>query len=148
MASAERTYEILLVEDNPGDVRLTEEILKHSTLIKNIHIVHDGEEALDYLFRRPPYKEAMRPDLILLDLNLPKKTGLEVLTVLKNDVILKYIPIIVLTSSDAEHDINSSYRLQANAFVTKPLDYEQYSYVVKYIEKFWFTLATLPNVKV
>ena len=110
-------------------------------------MVFDGEDALNFLMRKPPFEAANRPHLILLDLNLPRRSGLEVLAVLKKDNELKHIPVVVLTSSDAEHDISKSYKLHANAYITKPVDFEQYSYIVNYIEKFWFSLAKLPKTK-
>ena len=147
MEQAGNIYEILLVEDNPGDVRLTQEIFKNSELVKHIHVVYDGEEALNYLRGKAPYASHKEPHLILLDLNLPRKDGLELLSIIKNDPDLKHIPVIVLTSSDSGTDINKAYQLFANAYITKPVDFEQYSYIVKYIEKFWFTLAKLPHSK-
>ena len=144
MQEIPKKFDILLVEDNPGDVRLTQEILKDSTLISTIHVVYDGEEAMNYLLKKAPYEHATYPHLILLDLNLPKKNGLEVLAELKTNANLRHIPVVVLTSSDAEHDITKSYKLLCNAYIKKPVDFEQYHYVVKYIEKFWFTLAKLP----
>ena len=137
--------DILLVEDNPGDVRLTIEVLKDAKLCNNIHIAGDGEEALDFLYKRNKHASAVRPDLILLDLNLPRKDGREVLEIVKNDNNLKHIPVVVLTTSNAEHDILRSYALHANCYITKPVDLEQFSKVVSSIEEFWFSIVKLPG---
>lgn len=131
--------EILLVEDNPGDVRLTQEALKESKVRNTMHVVNDGVEALSFL-----HHSATHPDLILLDLNLPKKSGLEVLAEIKMDENLKRIPVVVLTTSEAEKDILQSYNLHANAYITKPVDLEQFIKVVKSIEDFWFEIVKLP----
>jgi chemotaxis family two-component system response regulator Rcp1 len=136
--------EVLLVEDNPGDVRLTREALKDAKLCSNVHVVEDGAAALDYLYRRDPYAQALRPDLILLDLNLPKKNGREVLFQIKQDQVLKSIPVVILTTSQAEEDILRAYDLHANCYVSKPVDFEQFMRVVKAIEAFWFTIVKLP----
>jgi CheY-like chemotaxis protein len=137
--------EILLIEDNPGDARLTQEALKDGKVKNNLHIVYDGAEATDFLFKRGQYKDAPRPDLIILDLNLPKKNGQEVLAEIKTDNSLKSIPVIILTISKAEEDIVRSYNLHANCFLIKPLDLNQFFEVVKSIEDFWFTLVKLPK---
>lgn len=137
--------EILLIEDNPGDVRLTQEILKDSKIHNNVAVVHNGEEAMAYLYRKDEHQNAVRPDLIMLDLNLPKKGGLEVLAQVKQDPELKLIPIVILTSSQAEEDILRSYNLYANCYITKPLDLEQLSQVVHAIENFWLTVVKLPK---
>ena len=137
--------EILLIEDNPGDARLTLEALKDGKIKNNLSIVHDGVEATDFLFKRDQYKNAPRPDLILLDLNLPKKNGQEVLAEIKADDSLKSIPVIVLTLSKAEEDIIRSYNLHANCFLIKPIDLNQFFEVVKSIEDFWLTLVKLPK---
>lgn len=137
--------EILLIEDNPGDARLTQEALKVGKVKNNLHIVYDGVEATDFLFKRDQYKDAPRPDLIILDLNLPKKNGQEVLAEIKADNNLKSIPVIILTISKAEDDIIRSYNLHANCFLIKPLDLNQFFEVVKSIEDFWFTLVKLPK---
>lgn len=142
---AKEKFTILLVEDNPGDIRLTQEILKTSSLIETIHIAYDGEEAMQFLLRKAPFQNAPTPDLIILDLNLPRKSGIETLAELKKNHDISYIPVIVLTSSEAQHDISRAYNLYANAYITKPVDFEQYAYVVGYIEKFWFTLVKLPK---
>ena len=136
--------EILLVEDNPGDVRLTKEALKEGTVYNNLHWVKDGVEALDFLHKRGKHKDAPKPDIILLDLNLPKKDGREVLAVIKKDNVLKHIPVVVLTTSEAEEDVLKSYELHANCYVTKPVDLEKFIHVVQSIDRFWLTVVTLP----
>ncbi len=136
--------EILLVEDNPGDVRLTREALKQGKVLNNLHVVDNGEAALDFLYRRGAYPDAVRPDVILLDLNLPRKDGREVLAVIKIDEALRRIPVVILTTSRAEEDILKAYNLNANCYITKPVDFEQFSNVVKTIEEFWFAIVTLP----
>lgn len=141
-----RNVEILLVEDNPGDVRLTTEVLKDAKLCNRINVVSDGVEALDYLYRRGPFSAACRPDLILLDLNLPRKDGREVLEEIKSDPALKNIPVVILTTSNAEQDILKSYALHANCYITKPVDLEQFSKVVASIEEFWFSIVKLPGI--
>ncbi|MDC4227279.1 MAG: response regulator [Candidatus Manganitrophus sp.] len=137
--------EILLVEDSPGDVRLTKEALKEGKVLNNLHVVGDGVEALAFLRQEGSYKNAVRPDLILLDLNLPKKDGREVLEVIKNDPVLRRIPVVILTTSNAEKDILKSYELHANCYVTKPVDFEQFITVVKSVEDFWLTVVKLPK---
>lgn len=136
--------EILLVEDNPGDVRLTIEALKDGKMRNNMHVVGDGVEALAFLHREAKYADAPRPDLILLDLNLPKKDGREVLAEIKSDKNLKHIPVVVLTTSEAEEDILKAYGLNANCYITKPVDLDQFFKVVKSIECFWLTIVKLP----
>ena len=143
MASAGRPIEILLVEDNPGDVRLTLEALRDSKVRNNLHVARDGVEALEFLRRT----DAVRPDLILLDLNLPRKDGREVLAEIKADPLLKTIPVVVLTTSRAEQDVLRSYELQANCYITKPVDLDQFITVVKSIEDFWLTIVTLPHAR-
>jgi len=138
--------EILLVEDNPGDVRLTVEGLKESKVRNNLHVARDGVEAMEFLQRQGQHTSAVRPDLILLDLNLPRMDGREVLAEIKSDPKLKTIPVVVLTTSRAEHDVLRSYELQANCYITKPVDLEQFITVVKSIEDFWFTIVTLPHI--
>jgi two-component system, chemotaxis family, response regulator Rcp1 len=140
-----RPIDILLVEDNPGDIRLTQETLTDSKMHNNVIVVYNGEEALAYLYRRGEYRSAVRPDLIILDLNLPKKGGLEVLEQVKEDPELKHIPIVILTSSKAEEDILKTYNLHANCYVTKPLDLEQFCTVVNTIESFWLSIVKLPK---
>ena len=139
-----RPIEILLVEDNPGDVRLTKEALKEGKVMNVLNTVEDGEEALAYLRRQGPYAQATRPDLVLLDLNLPKKSGREVLAEIKEDPDLKRIPVVILTVSEAEQDIIKSYNLHANCYITKPVNLEQFIEVVKSIEDFWLTVVLLP----
>ncbi len=139
--------EILLVEDNPADVRMMVEILKETKVRNTLTIAGDGIEALDLLRRTGRYTHAVRPDLILLDLNLPKKDGRQVLAELKADPDLKRIPVVILTSSKAEEDIVKSYNLYANCYVTKPVDLEQFVKVVKSIEDFWLTIVKLPQGK-
>jgi CheY-like chemotaxis protein len=139
-----KAIEILLVEDNPGDARLTREALTHSKVRNNLQHVRDGEEALAFLRRQGAFTEAPKPDLVLLDLNLPRRDGREVLEDIKADPQLMHIPVVILTSSQAEEDILRSYRLHANCFITKPVDLEQLTKVVQGIEQFWFTLVRLP----
>ena len=135
--------EILLVEDNPGDARLTKEALRDAKVRNNLHVVLDGVEALAFLRRQGKHAAVPKPDLILLDLNLPKKDGREVLEEIKQDDQLRHIPIVILTTSQAEKDIIESYRLRANAFVTKPVDLEQFLKVVQSIEHFWLEIVKL-----
>jgi CheY-like chemotaxis protein len=144
MDGSPRAIEILMVEDNPGDVRLTQEALKGAKLWARVHVVEDGVAALDYLYRRPPYESAHRPDLILLDLNLPRMDGREVLAIVKGDPSLKVIPVVVLTTSQAEEDVLRAYHLNANCYVTKPVDLHQFNRIVQAIEQFWLTVVTLP----
>ncbi|MBA2245004.1 MAG: response regulator [Gemmatimonadetes bacterium] len=139
-----RPVEILLVEDNPGDVRLTREALREGKVRNNLNVASDGVEALAYLRREGQYAGATRPDLILLDLNLPKKDGREVLAEIKQDPSLRHIPVVILSSSPAEQDIIRAYDLHANCYVTKPVDLDQFITVVKSIEDFWFTIFRLP----
>ncbi len=136
--------EILLVEDNPGDVRLAKEVLKESKIRNTIHVVRDGEEAMNFLYNRDKFTDKPRPDLILLDLNLPKKDGREVLEEIKSDSDLKRIPVVILTVSEAEEDVLETYNHHANCYVTKPIDMTQFEKVVKSIEDFWFTIVKLP----
>lgn len=136
--------EILLVEDNPGDVRLTIEALKEGKVANQINVVMDGIDAMAFLRREGKYENAPIPDLILLDLNLPKKNGREVLAEIKMDPKLKYIPVVVLTTSQAEKDIIMTYNMHANCYITKPVDFDQFISVVKSIENFWFTVVKLP----
>ena len=139
--------EILLVEDNLGDARLTREALKEGKVFSNLHWVKDGIEALEFLHRRGKHKSAPRPDIILLDLNLPKKDGREVLQEIKEEDELKSIPVVILTTSKAEEDVLRTYALHANCYVTKPVDLEQFIKVVRSIDNFWLTVVTLPNGK-
>ena len=142
--SDSRSVEILLVEDNPGDVRLTREALREATVPNSLSVAADGVEAMDFLKRRGPHSSASRPDLILLDLNLPKKDGRELLAEIKIDPELKRIPVVVLTTSQAEQDILRSYNLHANCYVTKPLDLEKFLVVMRSLEIFWLTVVKLP----
>jgi two-component system, chemotaxis family, response regulator Rcp1 len=139
-----RAVEILLVEDNPGDVRLTREALREGKVRNNLHVAADGVEAGQFLRREGKFANAVRPDLILLDLNLPRKDGREVLEDIKSDPALRHIPVVVLTSSQAEQDILRAYELHANCYVTKPVDLDQFIHVVHSIEDFWFTIVKLP----
>jgi chemotaxis family two-component system response regulator Rcp1 len=136
--------EILLVEDNPGDVRLTREALKESKIRNNLSIVRDGVEAMAFLRREGEYANAPRPDIILLDLNLPRKDGREVLSEIKEDDNLRRIPVVILTTSDDEHDILESYNLHANCYITKPVDLNRFVTIIKNIEDFWLTIVRLP----
>ena len=139
--------QILLVEDNPGDIRLTQEALKEGVIKNNLNVVKDGVEALDYLKRKGKYMNQPTPDIILLDLNLPRKDGREVLAEIKSDENLKLIPVIILTTSDADQDILRSYKLHANCFITKPVDLDQFIFIIRQIEIFWFTVVKLPAKK-
>lgn len=135
--------EILLVEDNPGDIRLTREALKDAKVRNNIHVAMDGVDAMAFLHKQGKHAAVPRPDLILLDLNLPKMNGREVLEEIKQDAGLQHIPVVILTTSQAEQDVLESYRLRANAFVTKPVDLEQFLKVVASIEQFWLEIVKL-----
>ena len=139
---AHQPFEILLVEDSPADARLTREALKDAKVWHNLYMVVDGVEALDFLYRRGRFNLAPRPDLILLDLNLPRKDGREVLAEVKTNDDFKRIPVVVLTTSQAEDDIAKVYDLNANCFITKPVDFEQFAKIVRSIEKFWFTVVS------
>ncbi len=139
-----RPAEILLVEDNPGDVRLTTEALKEGRVLNTVHVVGDGVEAIGFLRREGTYADVPRPDLILLDLNLPRKSGREVLAEIKDDEDLKRIPVVILTTSRAEEDILRSYDLHANCYVTKPVDLEQFLDVIRFIEDYWLMVVKLP----
>ena len=135
---------ILLVEDNPGDSDLAREALESSKLNNNLQVVDDGEKAMAFLRREGPYAKAPRPDLILLDLNLPKKDGRQVLAEIKSDNALKRIPVVILTTSRAEEDVIKSYNLHANCYITKPIDLNQFLHVVRSIENFWLSIVVLP----
>ncbi len=138
------SIDILIVEDNDGDARLIREVFNENKLFNSLHFVRDGEEAMDFLFRRGKYDDAVRPDLIILDLNLPRKDGREVLAEIKSDPLLKQIPVVIMTISQAEEDILKSYNLHANCYVTKPIDLNQFSKVIRSIENFWFSIVKLP----
>lgn len=140
-----KPIEILLVEDNPADIRLTQEIFKDCRVLNNLHVAKDGIEALDFLRKQGNFKDTPMPDIILLDLNLPKKDGREVLAEIKNDTELRSIPVIVLTTSEAEQDIVRSWNLGANCYITKPVDLNQFIRVVHSIEDFWLTIVKLPT---
>jgi chemotaxis family two-component system response regulator Rcp1 len=142
-----KPIEILLVEDNPGDVRLTRESLAEAKVRNNIVVASDGVDAMAYLRQDGQHSNAIRPDLILLDLNLPRMNGFEVLDAIKEDSELRRIPVVVLTTSQAEKDIIQSYNLHANAYVNKPVDLEQFIKVIKSIEDFWLEIVKLPNGK-
>lgn len=139
--------DILLVEDSPSDAKLTAKTFKKAKVLNTLHIVEDGVEALHFLNQVPPYQQAPRPDLILLDLNLPRKDGRQVLVEIKEDPRLQNIPVVVLTTSAAEEDILSSYRLRANCYITKPATLQQFVSVVESIEEFWLTIVKLPPVE-
>lgn len=137
-------FQILLVEDNPGDICLTREAFREGTFEHMLHVVKDGVDALEFVYKKGQFADSPTPDLILLDLNLPRKDGREVLAQLKADVALRLIPIIILTTSDAEQDILNSYALHANCFITKPVDLDQFIFIIRQMEIFWFTIAQLP----
>jgi two-component system, chemotaxis family, response regulator Rcp1 len=139
--------DILLVEDNPADVRLTQEAMRESKLLNRLTVMPDGVEALAYLKREGQYANATRPDLILLDLNLPKKDGRELLADIKNDSRLKSIPVVVLTTSDAHTDVVKSYNLHANCYISKPIELDKFLSIVRVIENFWFGIVKLPSLK-
>ncbi len=139
-----KSVDLLLVEDNPGDVRLTREALKEAKVRNNLYVVEDGVEATAFLHKEGKYADAPRPDVILLDLNLPKKNGRELLAEIKQDPDLKYIPVVILTSSSSEEDIIRSYNLHANCYITKPVNLERFLDVVKSIDNFWLSVVTLP----
>lgn len=140
-----RAIEILLVEDNPGDIRLTQEALKDAKVANTLHVAVNGVEALEFLRKEGRFENSPTPDLVLLDLNLPRKSGRDVLQEMKNDAELGTIPVVVLTTSEAHRDVIESYNLQANCFVSKPLDFEEFRKVVESIEQFWFTIVKLPT---
>jgi CheY-like chemotaxis protein len=139
-----KPIDILLVEDSPGDVRLTREALKEGKILNNLHVAKDGVEAIEFLRRKGQHTSAVRPDLILLDLNLPRKNGTEVLAEIKEDDDLKSIPVVILTVSQADEDIIRSYNLHANCYIKKPVELNQFLEVVKAIEDFWLAIVKLP----
>lgn len=142
-----KPVEILLVEDSPGDIRLTKEGLKESKVHTSLHVVTDGVEAMSFLRKEGKYANVPYPDVILLDLNLPKKDGREVLAEIKSDEKLRKIPVVVMTISKAEEDVCRAYGLHANCYIVKPIDFNQFITVVKAIENFWFTIVKLPNIE-
>ena len=146
MNSTPRSLKVLLVEDNEGDVRLIKEAFNESKIEKTFSVAKDGEDALNYLYKRGVYNtETLRPDIILLDINLPRKNGFEVLESIKSDPDLKRIPVIMLSSSSSEDHISKSYELSANCYITKPVDFDEYTQLVRTIEDFWFQMAKLPG---
>ena len=145
MTDGRSPIEILLVEDNPGDERLTREALKEGKVYSNLHTCKDGVEAMEFLRRQGRFKDAPRPDIILLDLNLPRKDGREVLEEIKSDEVLKRIPVVVLTTSKAEEDVLHSYELHASCYVTKPVDLDQFMNVIRSIDDFWLSIVKLPK---
>ena len=140
-----KSIDILLVEDNPADVLLTKKAFAKGKLTSTLHVVVDGVQALDFLHKRPPFADAVTPDIILLDLNLPRKSGREVLQDIKVDDDLKTIPVVVLTTSDADADITASYQLHANCYITKPVDLKEFIRVATLIEDFWVDIVRLPR---
>lgn len=136
---------VLLVEDNPGDIRLTQEALKESKMEIHLDVVSDGEQAIDFLMKRGRFIDSIRPHIILLDLNLPKKNGIEVLKEVKAHESLRKIPVIVLTTSDADHDISKAYSLHANCYILKPVDFDDFAKVIRLIELFWFNSVQLSH---
>ena len=142
--SQARAIDILLIEDNPGDIRLTQEILKESKIRNKIFVVNNGADAMEFLLRQGKFSDAVRPDLILLDLNLPRKDGREVLAEIKQDPVLKRIPVVILTTSKDEQDVLKTYELYANCYITKPVGLEQFVTVVRAIEDFWLAIVKLP----
>ena len=143
-ASFAKYIEILLVEDSPADIMITQDALSEARVLNTINVVEDGVEALAFLRREPPYTEARRPDLILLDLNLPRKSGREVLAEIKADPLLRTIPVVVLTTSQADEDVWKAYHLHANCYVVKPLDFATFVQAVQSIRHFWLSVVTLP----
>jgi chemotaxis family two-component system response regulator Rcp1 len=141
-----RPVNILLIEDNPGDVRLTQEAFKEGKLTIHLDIIMDGDEAIKFLKKQPPYTDVIVPDLILLDLNLPKRDGREVLKEIKTDPNLKRIPVVVLTTSNADQDILKSYNLHVNCYINKPVDFDKFFDIIQRIENFWLTTAVLPTM--
>ena len=142
--SSVKPIEILLIEDSPSDADLAIEALGQGKILNNLHFVEDGVEAMKFLRRKEPYLRVPRPDLILLDLNLPKKSGVEVLTEIKTDQSLKLIPVVILSTSAAQEDIIKSYSLHANCYITKPVDFVQFTKVIRLIEEFWLAVVQLP----
>jgi chemotaxis family two-component system response regulator Rcp1 len=144
MSPDTQQIQILLVEDNPGDIRLTAEIFRRGKVANEVHLAKDGEDALAFLRREGPHANAPRPDLVILDLNLPRKDGMEVLADIKGDESLRLIPTVILTTSDSERDVLQSYELKANAYVTKPIEVHEFIEAVTSIEDFWLNIVRLP----
>ncbi|BBZ60539.1 response regulator [Mycolicibacterium monacense] len=145
MTPSTRPIDVLLIEDDPGDELITREAFEHNKISNTLHVAHDGQEGLDFLYRRNGYENAPRPDLILLDLNLPKYDGRQLLETVKSDPDLNHIPVVVLTTSSAEEDILRSYKLHANAYVTKPVDLDQFMNAVRQIDEFFVQVVRLPQ---
>jgi CheY-like chemotaxis protein len=145
MTPAVRTIDVLLVEDDPGDVLITREVIEHNTINNVVHVASDGQEGLDFLYKRGAHADAPQPDLILLDLNLPKYDGRQLLERIKSDADLCHIPVVVLTTSSSEEDVLTSYKLHANAYVTKPVDVDQFMTAVRQIDEFFIQVARLPQ---
>jgi CheY-like chemotaxis protein len=145
MTERTKPIEVLLVEDDPGDVVMTREALAESKVMNQLHVVSDGEDAMRFLRRHAPYEDAPRPGLVLLDLNLPRVDGREVLAMVKEDPDLRRIPVVVLTTSQAEEDILRSYDLHANAFISKPVDFDRFLEVVRQVDQFYISVVTLPS---
>jgi CheY-like chemotaxis protein len=146
MTESLKPIDILLVEDDPGDVLMTREALEHHKVSNELHVVSDGVEAMRFVRNEAPYEDVPRPGVILLDLNLPRKNGQEVLAELKSDPELRTIPVVILTTSEADEDILRSYHLHANAYVTKPVDFDRFTEVVRKIDDFFLTVVRLPRV--
>jgi CheY-like chemotaxis protein len=140
-----KPIEILLVDDDPAHVRLTMEVIKGCKIKNNVTVMRNGEEVLNFLFKRPPFEDRAMPDLIMLDLNIPKKSGLEVIKEIRQGPEIKKLPVIVLTTSDDAKDIETAYKLGANCYITKPVDLNQFINVIKCIEEFWLTIVKLPT---
>lgn len=140
-----KPVEILLVEDNDGDIYLTRKAFKEAKIANNLHVAHDGEIAMEMLLKRGPYSDSVTPDMVLLDINLPKKDGTEVLKEMKDNPELRRIPVVVLSSSKAEQDIVKTYDLQASSYIVKPIDLEKFREVIEAIENFWFNVVLLPS---
>jgi len=147
MAVKPRNIDILLVDDDPGDVELTKEGLQAAKMLVTLHVAEDGEKALKFLRKEAPYTEAAQPDIVLLDLNMPKKSGLDVLREIKADPALRCIPVVILTTSEAETDIVKCYDLGANCYIAKPISFAAFTKVVAMIEEFWFTIVKMPPKK-
>ena len=137
--------QVLLVEDNPGDALLTQEALEDSEMNIQLSIVSDGEQALDFLFHRPPFEDVPVPDLVLLDINLPRKNGQEVLDIIKQDEKTRFIPVVMLTTSNCAFDIRQAYQKHANCYITKPVDFQGFNIIIRNIEMFWMTVVKLPS---